>query len=166
MRALLALPPLAPLDPFALARRMGAHIATPADLPGLSPADRAHLLTTDPTAWSAGTIPLPGNRIAILINSSHAATRQRASLMEELAHHYLGHQPSQVITVGPLTFRTCNHSQETQASWVAAAALIPRPHLWHALQTGLQRTDLAERCGVSIQLVIMRENMTGIRLAN
>jgi hypothetical protein len=164
MRSLLPIPPMATLDPFALARRMGARIMTPQEIPGLPLADCEQLLTTDSDAWSAGTVPLPGNRIAILINPNHALTRQRATLMEELAHFHLGHQPSQLIAVGAHAFRTRSQSQETAATWVAAAALVTWPRLEHAFRTGQSKTDLAEQCGVSVQLVTMRSNITGIRL--
>jgi hypothetical protein len=85
--------------------------------------------------------------------------------MEELAHVFLDHSPSQLIKVNGLAMRSFNRSNETQAQWVGWAALVPLVVLEHAQSNARGRRDVARDCGVSQQLVIFREKVTGIRLA-
>ena len=165
MRAQLNLSPLAALEPQRLAEKLGATVLSPSDVPGLTPDDLRQLLHEDSHAWSAGTLRLPGGRLLIVINPTHAATRRRATLMEELAHDFLGHTPSQLMTIGTaFAGRTFKQSQETEASWVGAAALVPLAALTRAQVEATPREDVAGQYGVSISLVSFREKTTGIRL--
>src|SRR5947209_10599131 len=89
---------------------------------------------------------------------THAPTRIRATVMEELAHIYLEHPPSQLISVNGLCMRSFKKTHETQAYWVGAAALVPLAILQHAQRAGRCRDDVAIDCGVSAKLVGFREN--------
>ena len=80
----------------------------------------------------------------IILNPIHPDTRKRATLMEELSHIYLGHAPSKLTVVdGGLAFRSFKKTQETEAYWVGAAALVPRV----ALERGkTQRLEARGSC--------------------
>jgi hypothetical protein len=164
MRRLLRLNPVEPLDPFKLAPLMKAEVYSPYDVLGLPSSDQEQLLVRDPDGWSAGSIRLPTGEIAIILNPRHADTRKRASLMEELAHMYLKHTPSQLIMGDGLALRTFKKTQETQAYWVGTAALVPLQVLERAQSKGVERRTLAGSFGVSIDLVTFRERVTGVRL--
>ena len=164
LRGMLSLHPRAALEPFDLAPSLNATIIHLTDLDGLTREDAHQLLVADNESWSAGSIPLPGGRVGIMLNPTHARTRIRATLMEELAHIHLKHSPSQLIAVNGMAMRSFNKTHETQAYWVGAAALMPLAVLEHAQANGQQRNVVARDFGVSPQLVGFRENVTGIRL--
>ncbi len=165
LRSRLALRPLAPLDPFELAKNMCVDIIRPSEIPGLRPECLDQLLVKEFEAWSAGSLKLPSNDVVVVLNPTHAKTRERATLMEELSHIHLGHSPTQLIIVegGPV-FRTFKKSQETEAYWVGAAALVPKAALERAKSNDAQRQVVARFYGVSPDLVRFRENVTGLRL--
>lgn len=165
LRGMLSLDPRAALDPFDLAPSLNATIIHLTDLDGLSREDAQQLLVADNESWSAGSIHLPGVRVGIMLNPTHALTRIRATVMEELAHIYLKHPPSQLITINGMAMRSFKKTHETQAYWVGAAALVPLAVLQHGQANGQRRNVVARDCGVSPQLVGFRENVTGIRLA-
>jgi Zn-dependent peptidase ImmA (M78 family) len=101
-----------------------------------------------------------------VMNPTHTAARQRVSLMEELAHLHLGHTPSQLMTFsGATSTRSYNKTNETQAYWVAAASLLPRRALKGAVTLRLKKAEVAERYGVSEELIRFREQVLGIRIA-
>jgi Zn-dependent peptidase ImmA (M78 family) len=156
---------MAALNPYTLAGAMNVLVLSPEDIARLSPTDLHHLLVADPRSWSAGSIRLHNGRVVVVLNPTHAETRTRATLMEELAHIHLGHKPSQLIVLEGLTsVRSFNKSQETAAYWVGAAALIPRIVLRRAQEDGVDRSTLAQDYGVSTALVAFREKVTGSRL--
>lgn len=165
LRSRLALRPLAPLDPFELAKNMCVDIIRPSEIPGLRPECLDQLLVKEFEAWSAGSLKLPSNDVVVVLNPTHAKTRERATLMEELSHIHLGHTPTQLIIIegGPV-FRTFKKSQETEAYWVGAAALVPKAALERAKSNDAQRQVVARFYGVSPDLVRFRENVTGVRL--
>lgn len=165
LRSRLALRPLAPLDPFELAKNMRVDIIRPSEIPGLRPDCLDQLLVKEFEAWSAGSLKLPSNDVVVVLNPTHPKTRERATLMEELSHIHLGHTPTQLIIIegGPV-FRTFKKSQETEAYWVGAAALVPKAALERAKSNDAQRQVVARFYGVSPDLVRFRENVTGLRL--
>ena len=165
LRARLALSPLAVLNPFDLARQMNAKVISPSDISGLPAECLNQLLITDSDGWSAGSLKLPDVGVVIVLNPNHPETRKRATLMEELSHIYLNHTPTQLIlTDGGPAFRSFKKSQETEAYWVGAAALVPRAALERAKRNRANRHVVAQFYGVSRDLVRFRENVTGLRL--
>ena len=144
---------------------MKVHVISPKDIPGISQIVLHQLLIKDPSSWSACSLCLPHGDIVVVMNPTHANTRIRATLMEELAHIHLGHQPSQIIkTDGGIALRSFKKSKETEAYWVGAAALITRSQLKDTQRKSLTRGNLARKCGVSVALVKFRENVAGIKL--
>ena len=165
MRRLLSLAPLDVLNPYHLANKMQAHILSPHDVGGITDELLHQLLIEDPGGWSAGTVRLPNREILIVLNPTHPDTRKRATLMEELSHMQLNHRPTHIILIkGILAFRCYRKTEETQAYWVGAAALVTQIILRHAQRNGIPREAVATRLGVSAPLVEFREKVTGIRL--
>jgi hypothetical protein len=165
LRRRLALAPLARLDPFALAINMGAIVMSPTEIPGLDANCLDQLLVSDSDGWSAGSIKLPNGEVKIVLNPNHPATRKCATLMEELSHIHLGHTPTQLVLIDGLPpFRSFKKSYETEAYWVGAAALLPRPVLEFARAKRTDRDLLATQYGVSGALVTFRERVTSIAI--
>jgi hypothetical protein len=166
LRCFIGLKATEPLDPYKLAQVLEIKILTPLQVQGMCPAWLNQLLETDADGWSAGTLHLPGQKAVVVLNPTHADTRKRATLMEEIAHVFLGHQPSSLIVIkGVTAMRSYKKSQETQAYWTGAAALVPMALMKQVQKTGMQREELAEYCGVSVDLILFREKVTKVKLS-
>ncbi|MEG4301722.1 ImmA/IrrE family metallo-endopeptidase [Microcoleus sp. D3_18a_C4] len=165
LRCRLSLEPTAALNPYKLAQTMEVRVVSPLDILELAPCLLDQLLVQDSDSWSGGTLLLPNGKTIVVLNPNHSETRKRATLMEELAHVFLGHTPSSLIVFKNRTaMRSCKKSQETQAYGVGAAALVPMKLLQHAQSNLTAREKLAHYCGVSVDLVTFREKVTGVKL--
>ena len=148
------------LDPFALAGYANLQVISLDQIEGLSPAAKAQLLEIDPGAWSGGASRvLPDGSRLIILNPTHGPERQAATLMEEVCHVFLGHQPNRLgapVTVGGGRHRDFNQADEEEAYAVGAAALVPYFALRRALENGAAVAEIARRFGVSRMLVEYR----------
>lgn len=153
-----------PIDPFAIAAAAKLFVA-PFDLiePLLTSETRAHLLGDGSGAWSGGAASqiLPDGRKLIILNPSHGITRQRATLMEEISHLFLGHQPSRLSIEnknkdGKIIARDYNRSIEEEAYSTGAAALVPYTGLKKMVAAGRSSAEIAKAYGVSRALVEFR----------
>jgi Zn-dependent peptidase ImmA (M78 family) len=112
--------------------------------------------------FSAATIHLDDTKRGIVVNPSHAPTRQGNSVCHEIGHIVLEHAPE-----GPLSLtngRTWNPEQEKQADYIAGALLIPKEAAHAAAIAGNTDEEVAQRFGVSVAVAKMRMNGTGARL--
>lgn len=164
LRAKCGVPPFGRLDPFELAHRMKMRVLMLDATAGVPPEICERLLVRDSRSWSAGTLHLPDGRKLVVMNPTHEIQRQRASLMEEIAHIHLRHRPTQLIHLNGVVLRSWDDSAENQAYWVGATALLPERILKGARTLGRTVEEVAEQYGVSVQLVVFRSNVSGIRL--
>ena len=90
-----------PLDPFALARFAKLLVVDFDQIRGLSPESRQHLLGEAADEWSGGACsrPLPNGWRIVILNPAHGLHRNRATLMEEISHVFLGHQPNRLAVL-------------------------------------------------------------------
>jgi len=84
--------------------------------------------------------------------------------MEELVHIKLKHKPTKLVSVNGVTMRNWNQSQETEAYWIGAAALLPRCVIKGAKTLGWTAEKVANDHGVSLKLVEFREKVLHIKL--
>jgi hypothetical protein len=162
------------LDPFALARFAKLMVIDFNQVEGLSPESRAHLLGPAAEEWSGGACsqPLPNGWRIVILNPAHGIRRNRATLMEEIAHVFLGHQPNRLAAIvrsstaseGAKTRETLardyNRADEEGAYAVGAAALVPYESLRRMILEGQAADQIARRFGVSRQLVEYRIKVT------
>jgi hypothetical protein len=156
------------LDHLALAQAMKVKVLSVVEVPAFPQAIVHQLLYNDRDGWSAGCLRLPDGhelQALILYNPTHALTRQRATIMEELSHLYLKHKGSKIVCSDGCGFRSYKKSEESQAYFVGAAALLPADVMKKARTEKLSRYQVANHCIVSQDLVIFRENVTGIKLS-
>ena len=68
---------------------------------GLSDETRSHLLGDGAKEWSGGACsrPLPNGWRLVILNPAHGKHRNRATLMEEVSHVFLGHTPNRLAIV-------------------------------------------------------------------
>ena len=168
-----------PLDPFALAEFAKLLVVDFDQIEGLSPESRQHLLGEGADQWSGGACsrPLPNGWKLVILNPAHGRQRNRATLMEEVAHVFLGHQPNRlaIINDGPkieasrdkskkgskqTLARDYNHDDEEAAYAVGAAALIPYAALRRFVRDGRRADQIARHFHVSRQLVEYRIKVT------
>lgn len=161
-RAALGLAPNAPIDPWAYAAHLGVRVLEFATL-GLPAKETSQLTVIDGDSWSAMTLQLDG-AFAIVLNPSHAITRQRNDLMHELAHIELEHTPArvEVSETGLLLLSDYSDEQEQEADWLAAALLLPRDGLIQLRSARQSTPEIANLYGVSEALCEWRLRMTGV----
>jgi len=153
--------PEKPLDPFALARHFKIRVVEPSTIRGLTP-QQLRLLTGHYSAnWSGATLPLPNGWQLCILNPAHNPERTRATLMEEVAHIYLGHRPTKITTgLNGLCRRDYEKSTEQEAYAVGAAALLPYGPLLTAVRKRTSAHRIAKRYRVSKELVEYRIKIT------
>ena len=163
VRQLIGVKPNSRIDCPKFAESQGFIIWGPNDVPNLDPAHAQQLLSTDPDSWSGLTVRLGANAI-IVVNSAHTPGRQANTIMHEWAHVELNHKPSRVDDFGNglLLLSEYPSDFEEEADWLAAAVLLPREGLLDARRSETNVSGLADRFGVSMELVKWRLRMTGI----
>jgi hypothetical protein len=159
----LGLSPIATLDPRALADHLDITIFTPADLAGIDPKDVRHLTVTARESWSAATLR-DGDESLIIINSGHSKTRQSSSLAHEIGHIVLRHEPAKMFVTpdGLMMMSEYNLLHEEEATWFGGAILVPRDALLDVIRRGLSDAEAADYYGVSLAILRMRRNLTGV----
>ena len=162
LRKALGLGSTDPLLADDLARHLGINVRTAADFPGLSEAAR-EALAHDESGWSAVTLECGTNKL-IILNGTHSSGRQSSDLMHELAHHLLEHRPSEVDVSqeGLLVLHSFNRVQETEADWLAASLLLPRPVLVYVKTRFSELEEGARHFRVSLAMLRYRLDVTGV----
>lgn len=153
-----------PLNPFDLARYAKLEVVpfeAVQDL--LSEETVNHLLGAGKDKWSGGAcgLPLPNGRKLIILNPTHSPARHQATLMEEISHVFLGHQPSRLAVKnynkqGEEIARDYRPEIEEQAYSVGAAALVPYSALRDFVREGKTSRQIAQHFNVSRELVEYR----------
>ncbi|HEY0004993.1 MAG TPA: ImmA/IrrE family metallo-endopeptidase [Pyrinomonadaceae bacterium] len=151
------------LDPFALAQYAKLMVVDFEMIQGLSEEARAHLLGNGSNAWSGGTAsrPLPNGWRLVILNPTHGAQRNNATLMEEVCHVFLGHKANRLAIVaqnkqGKTVARDYNEEDEEAAYAVGAAALVPYAALRRFVLKGKTSKEIAQHFNVSRDLAEYR----------
>jgi len=156
-----------PLDPFRLAGFANLLVVHFDQIKGLSAEARAHLLGEASEKWSGGacSLPLPDGRRIVILNPNHGRMRTNATLMEEVSHVFLGHQPSRLKVVaetatGQTISREYRKADEEAAYGTGAAALVPFSALRRFVLEGQTAARIAKHFRVSRELVSYRLKVT------
>ena len=152
------------LNPFDLAKYANLLVASFEQIePFLSEETKRHLLTDASDKWSGGACSqkLPDGRKLIILNPTHGANRQNATLMEEISHVFLGHKPSRLAVQnynkkGEVIARDYHAEIEEEAYSVGAAALVPYSALRRMVLQGKSSREIAKHFNVSRELVEYR----------
>jgi len=165
-RRTLGLAPTAPLNAIALAKHLGVRVWTPHDVPGLSAHSLSVLLRNDgvtPSCWSAVTLVV-GDKVVVILNSSHSPARQASDLTHELAHRIRGHEAQEVAVSeeGLMLLKSYDKAQEDEADWLSGSLLLPRDALISIKRRNLDDETASVQYGVSMKMLIYRMSMTGV----
>lgn len=154
IRARLGLEQLEVLSPHRLCEAVPAHVLLPADV-----ADGDVVSQVERVPWDAFSFNYPDDAtLIILLNPRRPPARQTATLMEELCHHLLRHQPSAIWTDTQtgLARRDYNDSQETEAFDLGAALLLPKERIQLAIARMETAEEVAQQHHCSTALVEYR----------
>ena len=139
-----------PLNPFDLAQFANLIVLNFDQIEGLSPATREHLLGPAVEKWSGGACSLPDGKKLVILNPTHGRARTNATLMEEICHVFLGHQPNRLSVVtkdvrGRVMARDYRKQDEEEAYGVGAAGLVPYAALKRLLAKGKTSSDIGRQ---------------------
>lgn len=151
------------LDARVLAEHYGIPVVTLDDLRGLvsDPQSIRHFATKGRGDFSAMTV-FRGSRRIIVENSRHSRGRRSNSVIHELAHVILEHEPHGALASGGC--RQWDKAMEREADWLAGALLVPRAAAVQVARDGTPVREAAESLGVSAKLLKWRLNATGARI--
>ncbi|HZN08135.1 MAG TPA: ImmA/IrrE family metallo-endopeptidase [Pyrinomonadaceae bacterium] len=154
-----------PLNPFDLARFANLIVLEFDKVQGLSETARVHLLGPAAEEWSGGACTLPNGMKVVILNPNHGPARTKATLMEEICHVFLGHQPNRLSIVtkderGKVMNRDYRKADEEEAYGVGAAALVPYASLKSLLLQGKTVREIAAHFRISRELVEYRMKVT------
>ena len=154
-----------PLNPFDLAKFANLIVVSFDQIEGLSDSAREHLLGAGVDAWSGGACTLPNGAKLVILNPKHGRARTNATLMEEICHVFLGHQPNRLSVVtkdsrGRVMARDYKKADEEEAYGVGAASLVPFGSLKSLLRRGKNSREIASHFRVSRELVEYRMKVT------
>ena len=118
-----------PLDPFALAKFAKLMVVDFDAVKELSAESRAHLLGAAAEDWSGGACsqPLPNGWRVVILNPLHGSQRNRATLMEEVAHVFLGHKPNRLAMITKQISASAAGSRSKGRAPDSASAPRPEP---------------------------------------
>jgi IrrE N-terminal-like domain len=157
----------APLNPFELARFANLFVVDIERIEGLSGESRKLLLGSASEEWSGGACskPLPDGRRLVVLNPNHGPARTNATLMEEICHVFLGHQPNRLAVIadeghGQTLARDYRKLDEEAAYAIGAAALVPFAALRRGVLEGKTSADIARHFRVSRDLIEYRLKVT------
>lgn len=153
------------LNPFDLARFANLLVVEFDQLKGLSERARQHLLGPASESWSGGACSLPDGMKLVILNPTHGPARTKATLMEEICHVFLAHQPNRLSIVtkderGKVMNRDYRKADEEEAYGVGAAALVPYAALKRLLLQGKTSREIGLHFRVSRELVEYRMKVT------
>ena len=153
------------LNPFDLAQFANLMVVEFEQLKGLSERARQHLLGPASESWSGGACSLPDGMKLVILNPNHGSARTKATLMEEICHVFLAHQPNRLSVVtkdarGKVMNRDYRKADEEEAYGVGAAALVPYATLKKLLLQGKSSREIGVHFRVSRELVEYRMKVT------
>lgn len=144
------------LDPLELAVKLGMKVVAVQDVFGVDEGTVKTLLVDKSDEWSGASsgVQLDGV-VLIILNTTQSVKRRNATLMEEICHVLLGHQPNKLST-NLLGARDYHQKMEAEAYGVGAAALVPYVGLKLLLDEGASVFTIARHYGVSASLIEYR----------
>lgn len=155
------------LDPRLLAELMKVTIIDPTEL--IMPKKiLMTLLSVRKDEWSALGVNINGKSY-IFLNTSHAETRIEASIMHELAHFILEHEPMGAMNYFGIPLIRFNKEQEEEAEFLGGCLQIPDEAIFPLFAfKGYNLKKLSKHFHCSEDLARMRYNLSGTkyRLSN
>ncbi len=154
IREQLGLDQFARVDPWRLADAVPAHVFYPEDILEAGKCLRLRRVNWDGFGFCYPDEPT----LMVFLNSARPKSRQTATLLEELCHQLLRHEPTRLVTDptrGP-SRREFNPSQEEEAYDLGATILLPKELVQREVNAGRSSVEIAADHHCSRQLVEYR----------
>ena len=150
----------APIDPYALAERVGIAVS-PLSAFAESRPEAVAQLVGDTAAFSALLLSDGGGRRTVILNDTHSKGRQNSSIAHEVSHTLLAH-PLEVLSVR-VDCRDFDGDLEAEANWLAGCILVPNEAAWRIVGSGMDLDSAQKLYGVSRKMLEYRVNVSGAR---
>ncbi|MES2461750.1 MAG: ImmA/IrrE family metallo-endopeptidase [Armatimonadota bacterium] len=161
-RRLLNRSPYDPLRGEELAQWHGVQLREPNTMPG--DAREAATIVVAQSDWDAVLLPSLPNDVRIILLRPHVSpARRQSTIMHEIAHLLLGHDP---LAWNEQTggFETRRKADETEAAYLGGCLQIPEVALRWAVQSYLTIGRTASHFGASERMVRYRADITRMSL--
>ena len=152
------IPPDGPLRPFGISIPNTTLLKSRLDVEEFIDESLSEILFEEiGNQWSGMTIPCDDEFI-VIVNETHSANRNAATLMEEYFHILLDHSPCRIFQCPSTGMfkRQYEKSVEEEAYFSAAASLVPYRQLKTMVAKEETVVEIASHFEVSRQLVTMR----------
>ncbi len=151
------------LDPKSLKKVFGIKFVTLEEMSNAVPSETIDAFKSMTAKdWSGCGLEMPNGTLIVMLNPNMTMERTNVTIMEEISHKHLKHQPSKIITLpGGLTQRVYNQQVEQQAYWTAGATLLPALVIAQAVWKRETAAEVALKYGASVELVEMRIRILG-----
>lgn len=151
---------LDPFDPLCLAQHLAIPVVGLLAMRKLGTAGFVNFFSkVDQETFSAVTV-FRGYHRLIVHNDSHHPNRRASNISHELSHCLLEHEPTSLI--GSDGQREWNRELEDEATWLAAALLLPREAAVTLMKRGHDAEAIAIHFGVSKPLCEWRLRKCGV----
>lgn len=161
IRRQLGLSSVDPLNPYAVAERLGIGVVSVASFEDRCPGEVAAVLGGDGGDFSALYCSSGDGVRFIVLNERHISARQNSSLCHEISHAVLGH-PSEVFACWG-GHRETQPAYERQADFLAGCMLVPNEAADYIVWSGLDLEQVRDTYGVSSKMLEWRLNVSGAR---
>jgi hypothetical protein len=148
------------LDGLELARYLRVPVLSLLDLRSDVTDPRSVDLLLAPRANFSAVTVCADSRSLIVFNPAHPPGRRSNSLVHELAHILLDHDPCPALDESGC--RHWDERAESEADWLAGVLLVPRDGALWWIRSGGDPADGATHFGVSEVLFRWRVNQTGV----
>jgi Zn-dependent peptidase ImmA (M78 family) len=149
-----------PLDGLELARHLGVPVLSLLDLRNDVTDSRSIDRLLSPRAGFSAVTVCSESRQLIVFNPAHPPGRRSNSLVHELAHILLRHDPTPAVD--RFGCRHWDGQAESEADWLAGVLLVPREGALWWTRNGGDLGSGAAHFGVSESLFRWRVNQTGV----
>lgn len=158
IRSEMGVSPMAPLDPWALAKHLDIPVMRLSSMSDAVPNAVRHFSIVNSAEFSALTV-FDGMRRVIVYNDAHSDGRQASDIAHEISHGLLLHLPRPALSGNGC--RNWNDDVEDEAQWLAGALLISEEAALSIAKRRLPLETAANSYGVSEQMVRWRLSITG-----
>lgn len=148
------------LDGLELARHLGVPVLSLLDLRSDVTNSRSIDLLLSPRAGFSAVTVCSESRQLIVFNPAHPPGRRSNSLVHELSHILLRHDPAPAVD--QVGCRHWDQQAESEADWLAGVLLVPREGALWWIRNGGDLRGGATHFGVSEALFRWRVNQTGV----
>jgi hypothetical protein len=144
------------LDPYEHTQQFGIDIVEPSRLNAILAAADIDLDDVNVKTWSGAALPTETGNWLVLLHPQQTRERAVVTIMEEVAHKFMGHKPTRLSLLDNGSSRGYDQQSEADAYWTAAASLLPAKAVSMAVWRSRTAESIANEFGTSVELAEFR----------